>query len=201
SHAVLWAEAVRYSANSSTPGLGCSAALRSAAAAANTAARCSPSCGLSCSAALSHCERSQPAEAAGSPPERPGSVRALKRASVEAGSSGAAGGVCMQAASSAHAAAAGGPRRVVGVITRGLYSRHLGQVATVLTPQLEARVLEATRRGPRDGTTHWSTRRLAEHLGVSHMMVARVWRKHGLKPQRIERYMASNDPDFEKKAA
>ncbi|TLZ43098.1 MAG: IS630 family transposase, partial [Gammaproteobacteria bacterium] len=44
-------------------------------------------------------------------------------------------------------------------------------------------------------------RRLAEHLGVSHMMVARVWRKHGLKPQRIERYMASNDPDFEKKAA
>src|SRR5213080_3103564 len=83
----------------------------------------------------------------------------------------------------------------------GLYSRHLGQLATVLTPQLEARVLEATRRGPRDGTTHWSTRRLAEHLGVSHMMVARVWRKHGLKPQRIERYMASNDPDFEKKAA
>src|SRR5256886_8837788 len=83
----------------------------------------------------------------------------------------------------------------------GLYSRHLGQLATVLTPQLEARVLEATRRGSRDGTTHWSTRRLAEHLGVSHMMVARVWRKHGLKPQRIERYMASNDPDFEKKAA
>src|SRR5881394_3309567 len=83
----------------------------------------------------------------------------------------------------------------------GLYSRHLGQVATVLTPQLEARVLEATRRGPRDGTTHWSTRRLAEHLQVSHMMVSRVWRKHGLQPHRIERYMASNDPDFEKKAA
>ena len=31
------------------------------------------------------------------------------------------------------------------------------------------------------------------------MMVARVWRKHGLKPHRIERYMASNDPDFERK--
>jgi transposase len=83
----------------------------------------------------------------------------------------------------------------------GLYSRHLGQVATVLTPQLEARILEATRSGPKDGTTHWSTRRLGEHLGVSHMMVARVWRKHGLKPHRLERYMASNDPDFEKKAA
>ena len=33
------------------------------------------------------------------------------------------------------------------------------------------------------------------------MMVARVWVKHGLKPQRLDRYMASNDPDFERKAA
>ena len=31
----------------------------------------------------------------------------------------------------------------------GLYSRHLGQVATVLTPELEARILEATRRAVR----------------------------------------------------
>jgi transposase len=83
----------------------------------------------------------------------------------------------------------------------GLYSRHLGQVATVLTPKLEARILEATRRPPPTAVTHWSTRKLAAHLRVSHMMVARVWRKHGLKPHRLERYMASNDPDFEKKAA
>ena len=33
------------------------------------------------------------------------------------------------------------------------------------------------------------------------MMVARVWKRAGLQPHRIERYMASNDPDFEKKAA
>ena len=83
----------------------------------------------------------------------------------------------------------------------GLHSRHLGQVATVCTPKLEARILEATRHAPTGGATHWSTRKLAAHLHVSHMMVARVWRKHGLKPHRIERYMASNDPDFEKKAA
>src|SRR5215472_15326898 len=38
-------------------------------------------------------------------------------------------------------------------------------------------------------------------LSVSHMMVARVWAKHGLKPQRLDRYMVSNDPDFERKAA
>src|SRR6195256_6042940 len=83
----------------------------------------------------------------------------------------------------------------------GLYSRHLGQVPTVLTPQLEARILEATRHAPTSGATHWSTRKLGAHLEVSHMMVARVWRKHGLQPHRMERYMASNDPDFEKKAA
>ena len=33
------------------------------------------------------------------------------------------------------------------------------------------------------------------------MMVARVWAKRGLKPQRLDRYIATNDPDFEQKAA
>ena len=83
----------------------------------------------------------------------------------------------------------------------GLYSRHRGQPATVLTPKLEARILDLTRRGPQDGSTHWSTRRLGTTLGVSHMMVARVWARHGLKPHRLERYMASDDPAFERKAA
>lgn len=83
----------------------------------------------------------------------------------------------------------------------GLYSRHCGQPARVLMPKLEARILELTRRGPKDGSTHWSTRRLGHALGVSHMMIARVWSRHGLKPHRLERYMASDDPDFERKAA
>jgi hypothetical protein len=38
-------------------------------------------------------------------------------------------------------------------------------------------------------------------VGVSHMMVARVWRQAKLRPHRIERYMASDDPDFKLKAA
>lgn len=83
----------------------------------------------------------------------------------------------------------------------GLYSRHRGQSTTVLTPQLDAKILDWTRRGPQDGTTHWSTRRLAKALRISHMMVARVWARHGLKPHRLKRYMASDDPDFERKAA
>ena len=83
----------------------------------------------------------------------------------------------------------------------GLYTRHAGREAKVLTPKMEARVLNWTRKTPTDGTTHWSTRRLAKKLAVHHMMVQRVWKKHGIQPHRIERYMASNDPDFEKKAA
>lgn len=83
----------------------------------------------------------------------------------------------------------------------GLFSRHRGQKAEILTPKLEARILEATRRPPADGTTHWSTRRLGAHLGISHMMVQRVWAKHRIQPHRLERYMASDDPDFESKAA
>lgn len=84
----------------------------------------------------------------------------------------------------------------------GLYSRHRGQTPSVLTPKLEARILEWTvKRKPADGATQWSTRKLGEALGVSHMMIARVWRKHALKPHRLKRYTASNDLDFARKAA
>src|SRR5258708_1193395 len=38
-------------------------------------------------------------------------------------------------------------------------------------------------------------------LGVSKDAVHRVWKEAGLKPHRLERYMASDDPDFEAKAA
>jgi len=83
----------------------------------------------------------------------------------------------------------------------GLYSRHQGRRAQRRTPQLEARILEATRQAPADGATHWTTRKLARHLKTSHMMVARVWQRAGLKPHRLERYMRSTDPAFESKAA
>jgi hypothetical protein len=67
---------------------------------------------------------------------------------------------------------------------------------------LEARILDWTvKRKPADGSTHWSMRKLGSALSISHMMGARVSAKHALKPQRLDRYMASNDPDFERKAA
>src|SRR6202166_4333741 len=83
----------------------------------------------------------------------------------------------------------------------GLFARHQGRPVSKRTPRLEARILAWTRRPPDDGSTHWSSRKLARALGINHMMVARVWRRAGLKPHRLERYMASDYPDFERKAA
>lgn len=70
-----------------------------------------------------------------------------------------------------------------------------------LSPALEAKVLALTQRPPPKPFTHWTTRRLAARLGLSHMTVSRVWRRAGLKPHRLEHYVASPDPDFERKAA
>jgi transposase len=83
----------------------------------------------------------------------------------------------------------------------GLDTYHPGQKPRVLTPALRARILSATRRKPGDGSTHWSCRKLASALGVSKDAVHRVWQEAGLKPHRLERYMASDDPEFESKAA
>ena len=88
-------------------------------------------------------------------------------------------------------------RRIDGL----LQERHPGQKPSVITPQLQAKVLAATRRKPKDGSTHWSCRKLAKELGITKDVVHRIWRTAGLRPHRLERYMASKDPDFERKAA
>jgi transposase len=49
------------------------------------------------------------------------------------------------------------------------------------------------------GVTHWSSRLLADQLGVSHNTVARVWAEHDLKPWRTETFKFSTDPQLEAK--
>jgi transposase len=85
----------------------------------------------------------------------------------------------------------------------GMYARHPGRAPKQPPAKLEARVLNHTlKRRPGDGSTHWSSRKLAAELGdVSFSAVQRIWRKHGVRPHRLERHMISNDPDFETKAA
>src|SRR6516225_10102943 len=92
-------------------------------------------------------------------------------------------------------------QRFIDARISGLFSRHPGRAVQKGRPQLEARILVWTQRKPTDGSTHWSVRKLAQHLGVPKTTVARVWQRAGLKPHRIEQYMVSNDPDFETKAA
>ena len=50
----------------------------------------------------------------------------------------------------------------------GLYARHRGKIVSEGIIGQEARILKATKQAPPDGSTHWSTRKLAGHLGVSH---------------------------------
>ena len=83
----------------------------------------------------------------------------------------------------------------------GLQAKYRGQPPSVRTAALEARVLAKTRQKPPDGSTHWSSRKLGKLLGISHMLVTRIWRRAGYQPHRFERYMMSDDPQFEEKAA
>jgi transposase len=65
----------------------------------------------------------------------------------------------------------------------------------------EMAIVQATLEPPpeRLGVTHWSTRLLAAHLGVSNYTIARVWQRWGLKPWRRETYKFSTDPELEAK--
>ncbi len=58
------------------------------------------------------------------------------------------------------------------------------------------RIIETTTQKKPENATHWSTRTLAEHLGVSRSMVQRVWKANGLKPYRVNTFKVSNDKHF-----
>ena len=92
-------------------------------------------------------------------------------------------------------------RRFLAKRLEGLRPRYRGQPPTVLTPSMEARILDQTRQPPPDGSTHWSTRKLGRLLKIHHNLVGKAWQRAGLQPHRFERYMQSDDPDFQTKAA
>jgi transposase/transposase-like protein len=82
-----------------------------------------------------------------------------------------------------------------------LDARHQGSKPRTASPAVQARVLRKTLQKPEDGSTHWSCRKMAAALKVSKSTVQRIWTQARLKPHRLDRYMASNDPQFEAKAA
>jgi transposase len=64
-----------------------------------------------------------------------------------------------------------------------------------------ARIIAATLEAPPEslGVTHWSSRLLAQQLGISDATVARAWRAYRVQPWRRETFKFSTDPELEAK--
>lgn len=87
-----------------------------------------------------------------------------------------------------------------GLAGVGRIAKGRGPKPSVVTSEVEAKVVHDTLHvRPDDGSTHWTTRSMAARYGIGKDTVARIWRKHGLKPWRVQTFKVSNDPDFEKK--
>jgi transposase len=67
------------------------------------------------------------------------------------------------------------------------------------TEALIERIVEDTLHTTPEQATHWSTRTMAEHAGVSHTTVQRIWHAHELKPHLLRTFKLSNDKRFVEK--
>ena len=73
-----------------------------------------------------------------------------------------------------------------------------GRPRAVGDAQIEALITATLETTPKDAT-HWSTRSMAEHLGMSQSTVSRVWRAFGLAPHKQDSWKLSTDPLFVEK--
>lgn len=62
-----------------------------------------------------------------------------------------------------------------------------------------AKLVELTTQSKPEAATHWSTRKMADELGVSASTVMRHWQAHGLKPHLVHNFKVSRDPQFAQK--
>lgn len=60
-------------------------------------------------------------------------------------------------------------------------------------------IVETTLQRKPENATHWSTRTLAQHLGISRNMVQRVWKANNIKPHLFRSFKVSNDKQFVEK--
>ena len=67
-----------------------------------------------------------------------------------------------------------------------------------LTPTLEAEIVGKTvgEHPPPEVSTHWTSRLLADAMGLNHVDIWRTWKKYGLKPHQIRRFKLSRDPQL-----
>jgi transposase len=73
-----------------------------------------------------------------------------------------------------------------------------GRPRVVGDEQIKDLITKTLESAPRDAT-HWSTRSMADHLGLSQSMVSRVWRAFGLAPHKQDSWKLSKDPLFVEK--
>lgn len=74
-----------------------------------------------------------------------------------------------------------------------------GRPRVLSDEQVQALVDRTLRSKPANGDRAWSTRTAAQAAGMSQSTVARVWRAFGLKPQAIDFWELSTDPNFVEK--
>ena len=65
-----------------------------------------------------------------------------------------------------------------------------------LGPEIAERVVALTRADPPGETTHWTADMMAAQVGISASAVRRIWKAHGLQPNRWRQFKLSNDPQF-----
>jgi transposase len=70
-----------------------------------------------------------------------------------------------------------------------------GAPRKIADAKVERVIVDTLESKPR-GATHWSTRDMAKHSGLSHSTVGRIWRAFGLQPHRSDAFQLSNDPLF-----
>ncbi len=87
-------------------------------------------------------------------------------------------------------------RRFVERRLEGLYDEPRSGAPRTVTDEAVARVVTLTLESKPPYATHWSTRSLASHLGMSQTAVNRIWRAFGLQPHRQETFKFSDDPQF-----
>lgn len=73
-----------------------------------------------------------------------------------------------------------------------------GRKRTYDAEQIE-QIIEKTLTTTPENATHWSTRTMADAVGISHTTVRRIWRAHRIKPHLVSIFKLSSDPMFAEK--
>jgi transposase len=90
-------------------------------------------------------------------------------------------------------------RRFVGFRLDGLLDEpRPGQPRKITDANVEEVITKTLESAPKNAT-HWSTRSMAQEVGLTQTAVSRIWRAFGLQPHRQEAWKLSKDPLFVQK--